>query len=338
MGGRQYEDTPIVSVIVPAYNEERFIRRAIESVVNQTYTGRYEVLLIDDGSTDGTATICKEYVDRYPFVHYYYHDNEGLAKTREKAVKLAKGKYLCWIDADDYVSPDLLKITMQKLEEAEADICAFSWQLRFANGKEENHFAKEYSVNGWQKQTITAGIANVWSYISKKELWEHEEFPWQVIRCAEDAYITPILFHKARKITSVPAILYFQEEVNPYSITHTYSGKRLLGTGYTNYLRFKISQKDYPDIADNRGNVALKWLTRAYCASAYLEDLTEEQREEIRSYILDTAGNMSHIPLKHAYRIFVIRHRLETIVKFMGKMSCRKAEKENQKVRELMKK
>ena len=322
-----------VSIIIPVYNGERFLRRAIESVVNQTYTGEYEILLVDDGSTDMTAAICKEYTDQYPFVRYHYHDNMGIAQTREKAVGLAKGEYLCWIDADDYVSHDLLKVAMQKIKETGADICFLSWQSVWENGAIQDHQMKEgRSLVEWQKKAVAGEISASWLYISKKELWIDERAPWQVCRCGEDAYMTPILFKKANNIVSVPEILYYHIEDNPFSVTHSsYSGLKLLGIGYATYLRFKLSLENYPDLVEKLGKYTLRMLTRAYAVSVYLNDLDEDQRESVRTYILDVADHLKDQSFRNRYRVFFIRHRWNRLLALMGMMSVNRKNRQNKR-------
>lgn len=326
-----------VSIIVPVYNGEQYLKRAIDSVVNQTYTGNYEVLVIDDGSKDGTAAICKEYEEKYPFVHCHYQSNIGISRTRERAVELAQGEFICWIDADDYVSSDLLRVVMGKIEETNADICIFSWQDFYANGKTVDRQRKENSIENWRRQTITGELTNVWSYICKRELWLNEKSPWQVKKSAADAYMTPILFKKAKSIVSVPNILYYYMQDNLSSITHTYSGMRLLGAGYSYYQRFKMSLTDYPDLVDQVGNEALRLLTKAYCVSAYLNDLDKETRELIRSYVLEISEHVKHQPFRNKQQIFFIRNRWSWMVKLAGMKTCKKIEKKNRNIRELTK-
>lgn len=135
-----------VSVIIPVYNGEQFLRRAVGSVLNQSYEGEYEILLVDDGSKDGTAAICKEYAETYDFVHYHYHENMGIAKTRERAVELAQGEYVYFVDADDYISLDLLEKVMEKIEETGADICMLSWRDIFEGGRIVDHVMTERSL------------------------------------------------------------------------------------------------------------------------------------------------------------------------------------------------
>lgn len=326
-----------ISILIPVYNGERFIRRAIHSAINQSYTGRYEIIVLDDGSTDGTSEICKEYAAKYSNVKYIYQKNVGISQTRERAVKLALGKYICWIDADDEASPDLLKETMEKIEDTGADICVYSNQNIYTDGRVKNNVRTDLSLEEWQKQTITGQITAVWSYVCKKELWKDETFPWQVWRYGEDALITPIIFRKAKKITSVATILYYYKVDNPYSMTHNYSGPKLMGAGYVLYERFKFSLEKYPDVVEHLGNKTIRLFSRAYCVSSYLKDLKEDEREMVRSYILDTADHMDHIPFRNAYRVFLVRYRWNRIIELMGRLTCNARNKRNKKAKELMK-
>lgn len=327
-----------VSIVIPVYNGATYLRRAIDSAINQSYNGKYEVILLDDGSTDETAAICKEYAEKYSFIRYHYQENQGLTRSRENAIELAKGDYICWIDSDDVVSPDLLKITMNKIEETNADICVFSWQGVWESGKTENHLVEDHPVEEWRKRTLVGEANTVWSYICKRELWLNEKAPWQVERSSEDAYMTPILFEKAQKIVAVPDILYYYRQDNPYSIIHTYSGIKLLGSGYVLYKKFKKCLEKYPDILDRVGNDALRLLSRSYCISAYLEDLDEEKRELVRKYCLFVADHMNHVPFRNKYRVFLIRHRINSIIRLMGKLSFKDRNAKNKKVKKMMNK
>ncbi|MEW5806018.1 MAG: glycosyltransferase [Acidobacteriota bacterium] len=99
---------PEVSVIIPAYNSERYIEEALESALAQTFPG-IEIIVVDDGSTDGTASILKKYEGR---IRYFFQENRGLAAARNSGIKLASGSYLAFLDADDLFLPE--KIALQK--------------------------------------------------------------------------------------------------------------------------------------------------------------------------------------------------------------------------------
>jgi teichuronic acid biosynthesis glycosyltransferase TuaG len=103
---------PIVSVIVPAYNAEKFVGETIQSVQAQTYSN-WEMIIVDDGSTDNTATIIKQAIENDSRIHYYYQTNGKQGKARNLAIKHAKGKYLAFIDADDLWHPQKLEKQIQ---------------------------------------------------------------------------------------------------------------------------------------------------------------------------------------------------------------------------------
>lgn len=99
-----------ISVIVPVYNSEEFIANTLDSVVNQIFPLKdIEVLMIDDGSTDNGASVCKEYADKYPTFKLFQKENEGISKTRNFGIEHAHGKYIIYLDADDTFSSETIK-------------------------------------------------------------------------------------------------------------------------------------------------------------------------------------------------------------------------------------
>lgn len=98
---------PLVSVVVPVYNSGHYLKECIDSILAQTYT-RFELLLIDDGSTDASSTICDEYSIQDKRVFTYHGENNGVSAARRTGFEKSKGSYICFIDADDSVSSDYL--------------------------------------------------------------------------------------------------------------------------------------------------------------------------------------------------------------------------------------
>ena len=110
-----------VSVIVPVYNVDKLLNKCLDSIAAQTYDD-FEVILIDDGSEDLSGTICDEYASRYGYMHVYHQENRGVVSARNYGIRLAKGTYLSFIDADDWVEPDFLRRFIDNIEEYDADI------------------------------------------------------------------------------------------------------------------------------------------------------------------------------------------------------------------------
>lgn len=97
-----------LSLIIPIYNAERYLRRCLDSVLAQTYTD-YECILVDDGSLDGSLFICQEYANSHSQFIVFHKTNGGEADARNYGIRQAQGKYICWLDADDELLPDYLK-------------------------------------------------------------------------------------------------------------------------------------------------------------------------------------------------------------------------------------
>ena len=114
-------DGPAVSVIVPVYNVERYVGECIESIRGQSFRD-LEILLLDDGSTDGSGEICRRHAALDDRIRTYRHDNRGLGPTRNRGIRLAKGRYLAFVDSDDWIDPDHLRDLYGRAVETGADI------------------------------------------------------------------------------------------------------------------------------------------------------------------------------------------------------------------------
>ena len=126
-----------VSVVINMYNSEKYLRKCIDSVLAQTFTD-FELILVNDGSKDHSLDICKEYAEKDKRIRIVDKENGGLADARNAGLDAAKGKYLEFIDADDWIEPDLLEKCVTKLHETDADIVIFDiYQYFVATGKKE---------------------------------------------------------------------------------------------------------------------------------------------------------------------------------------------------------
>jgi glycosyltransferase involved in cell wall biosynthesis len=120
--GRHGQGGALVSVVIPCYNQARFLGEAIESVLSQSYRA-FEVIIVDDGSTDNTSEVASRYVDAYPMVHLIRQENRGLAGARNRGLAEAKGEYVVFLDSDDRLLPHALEVGVKHLKEHAE--CAF---------------------------------------------------------------------------------------------------------------------------------------------------------------------------------------------------------------------
>lgn len=112
---------PFVSVIIPVYNVENYFPRCMKSVIAQTYSN-YEVVLIDDGSTDDSGNMCDKYSAEYDNIRVIHQNNQGLSAARNNGVSVARGDYICFVDSDDYISIDYIEKMVTAIELYKADI------------------------------------------------------------------------------------------------------------------------------------------------------------------------------------------------------------------------
>ncbi len=167
-----------VSVIVPVFNVEKYLRQCIESLIEQTLTD-IEILLIDDGSPDSSGEICDEYAKSDSRIKVFHKKNEGASLSRKYGVQHARGEYICFIDSDDYAENDFLENMYKAISEnnadlAECDYTTFSEKAKNRKKLYEKGFAAEKAefLNFVAKNTIINGDVAVvmWNKIYKRSL------------------------------------------------------------------------------------------------------------------------------------------------------------------------
>ena len=119
---RDVVDNQKVSVIIPVYQAEKYLVRCVDSVTNQTYKN-IELLLIDDGSTDNSLSICHRLAEKDSRIRVFYHRNMGVAATRNKGIDYATGQFIYFLDSDDWINENTIYDMVTSLNENNADLC-----------------------------------------------------------------------------------------------------------------------------------------------------------------------------------------------------------------------
>lgn len=227
----------MVSVIVPVYNVEKYIRRCVHSIVNQTYSN-IEILLIDDGSTDNSYNICKDYEKNDLRIRAFHKENEGLGLTRNYGLKRAKGKFVVFVDSDDYIVSNAIEILCLKQKETDADIVIASY---FYKGISQDIYLPERVYMGEEIRDILMvhamgnlpGISDglsstVCGKIYKKSLISENgfAFPSEKEMIWEDLVFNTNVYPACEKIY-VSHFPIYQYCFNEESLTHTYKPNKL---------------------------------------------------------------------------------------------------------------
>jgi len=223
-GRKQDSKTPAVSVIVPVYNVEPYLRRCIDSLINQTLQN-IEIILVDDGSTDGCGHICNEYATKDSRIHVTHQKNAGLSEARNAGIDRAKANYLMFVDSDDWVEPDFCKIPLTIAKEQHADLVMFQFR-DLNNGIERNRhdaFSEGIKTEVEALSLIFGGVGlAAWSKLYHRDLFRKNRYPKGMVY--EDVVLTPILVHGSKKTVYTSATLYNRER-RLGSITTTLSEK-----------------------------------------------------------------------------------------------------------------
>lgn len=193
-----------VSVIIPAYNCERFLPETLDCLLNQTIRD-IQIVIVNDGSTDGTAEVINRYAEKYPFILPVYQENAGVSAARNNGIEKAEGEYLLFLDSDDILSPEALENVCKKLDETNADIAIFRTQ-RFGYGGEEynpivDKFVKEDILDCYDKRLLWNFLVSNKCYRTQWVKNSNLKFP--PMRYSEDGVFFMSAVYKFPKITGV---------------------------------------------------------------------------------------------------------------------------------------
>ncbi|MCR5449864.1 MAG: glycosyltransferase [Solobacterium sp.] len=218
---------PEISVVVPVYNVRDYLRKNIESILAQTFTD-YELILVNDGSKDDSLSILREYEQKDARITVIDKPNGGLSDARNAGMAIASGKYIQFIDSDDFVEPQLLEKCWRKLEETGADMVIFDiYQYFLATGKKEI-IANTYDGSGiYSIRTDPELIVSIqncaWNKMYRLSLFRDNEimYPWGCYY--EDLGTTYRLLARCDKVAFINEPLYDYLQDRPGNITHQFN-------------------------------------------------------------------------------------------------------------------
>ena len=224
-------NTPLISVIVPAYNVEKYIKTCLDSLINQTYSN-FEIIVINDGSTDQTEKILNEY-ESNPKIRIFSQKNGGLSAARNQGLNLANGELVCFIDSDDSVKSDYLeKLAAPFFEDSNIDITVCGYQEKFENS-EINHVLKSQKITGAQATKdllIKQQDFNIlaWNKLYRKKLFSNNHIEYPAGQIHEDNLTTYKLFSHAQKVFYISDVLYIYQRTHSEITKNLYSKEKTL--------------------------------------------------------------------------------------------------------------
>ena len=217
----------LISIIVPVYNVEKYIPECLDSILNQTYEN-FEVILVDDGSTDGSGDICDDYAAKDSRIKVIHQKNCGVSVARNNAIKKSSGEYISLVDPDDILAPEYLETLYKTLIDNEAQIVACNYYSFY----DEEKIPEDISKSKHDKLIITekemedetfAAEFTVKMVIPINKMYKRgifDKITYPVGKIHEDAYVYHHMLHEAQKVVFISDILYYYR-LRKDSITHS---------------------------------------------------------------------------------------------------------------------
>lgn len=273
---------PIVSVIVPVYKVERYIHKCVDSILNQSFTD-FEVILVDDGSPDNCGKICDEYAEKDERIKVIHKENGGLSDARNVGLDVARGKYISFVDSDDWIHKDLLKDNVNRMISENADVIIFNYIEVFKEERIKRVAVKtDYGDTYDRIYYFSKAPVMVWCKLYKADLWKKLRFPVGLKH--EDDYTLPYVVADAHKIISNEKAYYYYNRTNENSIMHNLDETDI----YTHFLCYlqnlKATEGKHPDLYKIALNKAFSGTLKIYNRNMVLNFLTEEQLAEIDAF------------------------------------------------------
>ena len=242
---KEYTDkSPLVSVIIPVYNVSRYLPQCIDSVVAQTYQN-LEIVIIDDGSTDESGSICDQYAKRYDRIQVIHSENLGLASARNRGLENTCGDYLLFIDSDDWIEPHAVETLLRAALQTDSDIVSprkcFEFVGMTVHDEEGGECRRTYSGQDLLLAMADAKFGNhVWGKLYKAECFKEIRFPDGYNY--EDVLVTVRVMtqiaEKGGSLTFLPdELIHFRVRKSSISHTHTFKNNNDSWKAY--YGRYK---------------------------------------------------------------------------------------------------
>lgn len=250
----------MISVIVPVYNVEKYLQRCVNSLLAQTYTD-YEIILVDDGSTDSSGQICDHYATLDPRIRVIHKPNGGLSSARNTGIDVCTGDYICFIDSDDYINDNMLECMNKCISDNHAEICMCGYSIVEEHNRAVHSItfneSRSYSTDEIFREVIIPLKTAAWNKLFSRALIGENRFPDGRIH-GEDLVFFLKIIEATTCICSTEYIGYNYIK-RPSSITTSSMNSHSFDEVWCKDEALKIVEQKFPLFA----NLVLRWPFRA---------------------------------------------------------------------------
>lgn len=310
---------PLLTVVIPVYNVEKYLNRCLESILIQGWKN-YDIILVDDGSTDRSPQICDDYVKAYDFISVIHKENGGLSDARNTGLSQAKGEYVYFPDSDDWIEPDTFIALAEALESQKFDIISFNRE--FVKGEEDVIISDPVETQVFEgkdafvkmlKHSYITGFAN--DKIYRKSLFTDHNVQFPIGKYYEDLGTNYKLFLSAKKVYATNQKYYHYLIDNPDSITQSWNEKKfsdMFGfykeVFYSDFVRSQLNQEELHISQLYYVNGLTHILASLYKAKLHKHygEITSEVKQELEKNKL-TCSEIKSIPNRIKYLLYRMR-------------------------------
>ena len=271
-----------ISIIVPVYNIELYVKECIESILRQTFKN-FELILVDDGSTDQSGKICDEYALKDARIIVIHQKNQGLSQARNTGIDIAKGKYIGFVDGDDWIHEEMFSELYNlcvsnnvKISQCNYQRCRYIYEKFNATEGEVCIISKEQEIRNLYDSNLAVRTVVAWNKLYDAELFKNIRYPQGKLH--EDEFTTYKLIFRADAIAIKNRKLYFYRTVETSIINQKYNPKRLdIIEALEERIKFFEQYKELEKLTLEKMCDTI--------ISVYYRSLIEQLGEDVLSYI-----------------------------------------------------
>ena len=221
----------LVSIIVPVYNEGKHLTHCLNSLLNQSYEN-LEIICVDDGSTDNSLNTLNEYSNKYSRIIIYTQSHKGISESRNNGLSKANGKYILFVDGDDWIEKDTIKLLYENAENNDSDLVLYNAIEEYPDKQRKriyplnnkdidwNNFSFDYNFN---KKLVLNTYLVIWTHFFKKSFLDKYNLQFKHKLFEDNLFHIKVMIY-AKKISYQPKILYHYRKENQYSLQNNIAG------------------------------------------------------------------------------------------------------------------
>ena len=254
---RDIKNMPCVSVIIPVYNTKKYLAECLNSVCAQTYS-QLEIIVVDDGSTDDSGTLLQEYSSKDNRIQVITQKNQGLSAARNIGLEFSSGKYVLFLDSDDWIDEKTIDTAVQKITQTESDVVLWSYTREYSTSSKPVYLFGE-NIRTWNESEIKTlyqqligpqgeqlrnpqkidSLVTAWGKLYKRSIIGNIRFVDTKIIGTEDALFNIQVFSQVKRAIYIPNIFSHYRKTNSDSLTKRYK-KQLVYQWKELYRRIKL--------------------------------------------------------------------------------------------------